>query len=76
MNNVYVKSAIYLTGFGALSWVLLEVTTPSKEKLEEIKRQQGAALEQSSSQKALFLKTLKEASESKEPLYLKKNKSE
>lgn len=66
--NVYVKSAIYLTGFSALGWVLLEVTTPSKEKLEEIKKQQGVVLEESSSQKALFLKTLKEASEGKDPL--------
>lgn len=70
--NIFVKSAIYLTGFSALGWVLLEVTTPSQEKLEEIKKQQGAALEENSSQKALFMKTLKEASESKVPLYLKK----
>lgn len=73
--NIYLKSALYLTGFGALSWVLLEVTAPSQEKVDEIKRQ-GAGLEESKSQKALFLKTLKEASESKEPLYLKKKKSE
>lgn len=66
--NVFVKSAIYLTGFSALGWVLLEVTTPSKEKLEEIKKQQGVALEEGSSQKALFLKTLKEASEGKDSL--------
>lgn len=71
--NIFVKSAIYLTGFGALSWVLLEATTPSKEKLDEIKRQQGVALEENKSQKALFLKTLKEASEGKDPL---KRKSE
>lgn len=71
--NVFVKSAIYLTGFGALGWVLLEVTTPSQEKLEEIKRQQGVALEESSSQKALFLKTLKEASEGKVDFLKKKN---
>lgn len=74
--NIFVKSAIYLTGFGALSWVLLEVTTPSQEKVNEIKRRQSTELEESKSQKALFLKTLKEASEGKDPLYLKKKKSE
>lgn len=71
--NVFVKSAIYLTGFGALGWVLLEVTTPSQEKLDELKKQQGVALEENSSQKALFLKTLKEASEGKVDLLKKKN---
>lgn len=75
--NLYVKSALYLTGFSALSWVLLEVTEPSKEKLAEIKRQRGiTATEDTTSQKALLMKTLKEASESKDPIYLKKSKNE
>lgn len=75
--NLYVKSALYLTGFSALSWVLLEVTEPSKEKLAEIKRQRGiTSTEDTTSQKALLMKTLKEASESKDPIYLKKSKNE
>lgn len=75
--NLYVKSALYLTGFSALSWVLLEVTEPSKEKLAEIKRQRGITSEgDTTSQKALLMKTLKEASESKDPIYLKKSKNE
>lgn len=74
--NVYLKSAIYLVGFSALGYVLSEITTPSKEKLAEIKRQQGITSPDSTSQKALFMKTLKEASENKDPIYLKKSKSE
>lgn len=69
--NVYIKSAVYLAVFGGLGYVLLEITTPSKSKLDEIKRQQGVTAEDSR-KKAQFLKVLKEASESSEPIYLKK----
>lgn len=69
--NVYIKSAAYLAVFGGIGYVLLEVTKPSKETLEEIKRKQGVTAEDTS-KKALFMKKLKEASESSEPIYLKK----
>lgn len=71
--NVYLKSVVYLVAFGGAGYVLSEVTKPSKEKLDKLKRQhpEGTAAEDIS-KKALFMQKLKEASESSEPIYLKK----
>lgn len=71
--NVYVKSVVYLVAFGGTGYVLSEITKPSQEKLEQLKRQQGGAVVDKG-QKALFMEKLKEASESSEPIYLKKKK--
>lgn len=73
--NALIKSAVYLTVFGGIGYVLLEVTKPNPERLAEIKRKQGVTADDTS-KKALFLQKLKEASESSEPIYLKKKKSE
>lgn len=73
--NKYIKSVVYLTVFGGIGYVLLEVTKPSKEKVAELKRQRDST-EDSKNRKALFMKKLQEASESKEPIYLKKPKDE
>lgn len=71
--NVYLKSLVYLVAFGGAGYVLSEITKPSKETLEKLKRQHpGAAAAEDSSKKALFMQKLKEASESSEPIYLKK----
>lgn len=70
--NVYIKSLVYLAAFGGAGYVLSEVTTPSKEKLELLKRQNHGEAAEDTSKKALFMKKLKEASESSEPIYLKK----
>lgn len=73
--NVYIKSVVYLAVFGGAGYVLSEVTKPSKEKIDLLKRQhqagKAAAIEDTS-KKALFMKKLKEASESSEPIYLKR----
>lgn len=70
--NVYIKSVIYLAVFSGAGYVLSEITTPSKEKLELLKRQHEGGSVEDTSKKALFMKKLKEASESSEPIYLKK----
>lgn len=70
--NVYIKSVVYLAAFGGAGYVLSEVTKPSKEKIELLKRQHHGEAVEDKSQKALFMKKLKEASESSEPIYLKK----
>lgn len=72
--NVYIKSVVYLVAFGGIGYVLSELTKPSKEKLELIKRQQGGGPIVDKGQKALFMQKLKEASESSEPIYLKRKK--
>lgn len=70
--NVYIKSVVYLAVFGGAGYVLSEITKPSKEKLELLKQQQQGGAVEDNSKKALFMKKLKEASESSEPIYLKK----
>lgn len=70
--NVYIKSVVYLAVFGGAGYVLSEITKPSKEKLELLKRQNQTGSVEDKSKKALFMKKLKEASESSEPIYLKK----
>lgn len=77
--NAILKSAIYLAVFGGVGYVLLEVTKPSKARLDELKRQHqrgGAEATEAYKKKALFMQKLKEASESSEPIYLKKKKEE
>lgn len=70
--NVYIKSVIYLAVFSGAGYVLSEITKPSKEKLELLKRQHEGGSVEDTSKKALFMKKLKEASESSDPVYLKK----
>ncbi|EAT41883.2 AAEL006520-PA [Aedes aegypti] len=72
--NVYIKSVVYLVAFGGAGYVLSELTKPSKEKIDLLKRQHhgGPAASEAASKKALFMQKLKEASESSEPIYLKK----
>lgn len=70
--NVYIKSVVYLAVFGGAGYVLSEITKPSKEKLELLKRQHHGGSVEDTNKKALFMKKLKEASESSEPIYLKK----
>ncbi|XP_055539150.1 uncharacterized protein LOC129726462 [Wyeomyia smithii] len=73
--NAIVKSAVYLTAIGGIGYVLLEVTKPSKARLDELKRQHqrgSAEAAEAQSKKALFMQKIKEAAESKEPIYLKK----
>ncbi|XP_055636991.1 uncharacterized protein LOC129775856 [Toxorhynchites rutilus septentrionalis] len=76
MMNVYIKSVIYLTVFGGVGYVLSEVTKPSKEKIDKIRQSQSYAESDDKSRKALFMKKLKEAGESSEPIYLKKRKED
>lgn len=73
--SVYIKSVVYLVAFGGAGYVLSEITKPSKEKIDLLKRQHqhpGTTTSEAYNQKALFMKKLKEASESSEPIYLKK----
>lgn len=73
--NVIIKSVVYLVAFGGAGYVLSEITKPSKEKIDLLKRQHqhaGTTASEASSKKALFMQKLKEASESSEPIYLKK----
>lgn len=73
--NAILKSAVYLTVFGGLGYVLLEVSKPNKAKLDELKRKHqrsSAEVAEAHSKKALFMQKLKEASESDAPIYLKK----
>lgn len=77
--NVCIKSILYLAVFGGAGYVLSEVTKPSKEKIELLKRQHRAdntVPNEEKNKKALFMQKLKEASESSEPIYLKKKKNE
>lgn len=70
--NVYIKSVVYLAVFSGAGYVLSEITKPNKEKLELLKRQHEGESVEDSSKKALFMRKLKEASESSVPIYLKK----
>lgn len=72
--NAYIKSVVYLVAFGTTGYVLSELTKPSKETLELLKRQHQGGTSEDTSKKALFMQKLKEASESSEPIYLKKKK--
>lgn len=77
--NVYIKSILYLAVFSGAGYVLSEVTTPSKEKIDLLKRQhrEGNTLAvEERNKKALLMQKLKEASENSEPVYLKKKKNE
>lgn len=73
--NVYTKSILYLAVFGGAGYVLSEVTKPSKEKIELLKRHHRADNNlgnEEKTKKALLMQKLKEASENPEPIYLKK----
>lgn len=71
--NVYIKSVAYLVAFGGAGYVLAEITKPSQEKIDLLKRQHHPEqTAEDTSKKALFMKKLKEASESSEPIYLKR----
>ncbi|XP_055592883.1 uncharacterized protein LOC129744402 [Uranotaenia lowii] len=75
--NVYIKSAIYLTVCGGIGYVLLEVTKPNKEKIAKINENQAPiAYGESAKKKALFMQKLREASESKDPIYIPKQKDQ
>ncbi|XP_040167063.1 uncharacterized protein LOC120902410 [Anopheles arabiensis] len=66
---VWVKSVVYLAIFGGVGYGLLELTTPSEDKLKQF-RQPGLEAEEKG-KKALFMKKIQEASR-EEPIYLKK----
>lgn len=69
--NPYLQSLVWLVGCGGVGYVLLELTTPSESKINEIRNATSRhALNQRDQQKALFMEKLKEATHSK-PVYLK-----
>ena len=71
--NPYVKSLFWLLSIGGIGYGLMILTEPSEEKLAKIRSTTaGVHLSEDEKKKVLFLKKLKEAATTKEPIYLKK----
>lgn len=68
---VYFKSVVYLGVFGSLGYALMKISEPSEEKKRRI-AQTGYKDPEATSQKALFLEKLKQAT-TDTPIYLKKS---
>lgn len=69
--NPYIKSIVWLIGFGGTGYVLMELTKPNAAKIAEIRRSSDRqAFNEKDKQKALFMQKLQEATQSK-PVYLK-----
>lgn len=69
---VYFKSALWLAGLGGLGYGLMVLTTPSQEKLDEIKAKSKIYMNEEDKRKALFMKHLQEAATDDIPIYLQK----
>ena len=69
----YIKSVVWLIGFGGAGYVLMELTKPSQSKLDQIRASSNQLpLSEQNKQKALFLQKLKEAADpGTPPAYLK-----
>lgn len=67
---VYIKSLFWLIGLGGLGYGLLQLTTPSQERINELKLKYPEYLSEDEKRKLLFMKKLKEAS-TDTPIYLK-----
>lgn len=69
--NPYFQSLVWLVGCGGIGYVLLELTTPSATKIDEIRSASDRhLLHQRDQKKALFMEKLQEAAHGK-PVYLK-----
>lgn len=69
-SNPYVKSLIWLIGFGGAGYGLLLLTEPSAEKIERIKASAAPNHPNIDQQKkALFMKKLQEAATTSTPIY-------
>lgn len=69
--NPYIKSIVWLVGFGGLGYVLMELTNPSEAKIAQIRNSsERQLLNEKEKQKQLFMQKLQEATHSK-PVYLK-----
>ncbi|KAH8409594.1 hypothetical protein KR222_010017 [Zaprionus bogoriensis] len=69
-SNPYVKSLLWLIGFGGAGYGLLLLTEPNAEKIERIKASaRPVHPDVSSQQKALFMKKLQEAATTSTPIY-------
>lgn len=69
--NPYIKSIVWLVGFGGAGYVLMELTKPNEAKLAAIRNSsERQSLNEKEKQKLLFMQKLQEATHSK-PVYLK-----
>lgn len=71
---LYVKSLVWLVGFGGTGYILMEFTKPSEKKIQEIRNSSNRHLQnEQAKQKDLFLQKIKEAgAPNSEPIYLRK----
>lgn len=70
--NPYAQSAVWLFGFTAVGYVLMELTKPSAEKLQQIRNASDRhLLNERDRKKELFMQKLSEAAGAEKPVYLK-----
>lgn len=68
--NPYVKSLIWLVGFGGIGYGLMLLTEPNAEKIERIRASGSPTqLSEDEKKKALFMKKLQEAATTSTPIY-------
>lgn len=67
------KSLVYLASFTAVGYVLMKLTEPSPEKLNQLNRYKDP---ETRKRTELILQKLKEASERKDPVYNTQNNKE
>jgi len=70
---VYIKSLLWLVGLGGLGFGLLKLTSPSSEKIAEIKSKNSAYLTEDEKRKLLFIQRLKQST-TETPIYSQKTK--
>ncbi|KAH8377472.1 hypothetical protein KR093_005646 [Drosophila rubida] len=69
-SNPYVKSVLWLIGFGGMGYGLMMLTEPSAEKIQRIRASASPTqLTVDEQKKALFMEKLKEAATSSTPIY-------
>ncbi|XP_034099516.1 uncharacterized protein LOC133847594 [Drosophila sulfurigaster albostrigata] len=69
-SNPYVKSVLWLIGFGGMGYGLMLLTEPSAEKIERIRASGSPTqLTVDEKKKALFMEKLKAAATSSTPIY-------
>ncbi|EDW63983.1 uncharacterized protein [Drosophila virilis] len=69
-SNPYVKSVLWLVGFGGIGYGLMLLTEPSAEKIERIKASGSPGqYNADDKKKALFMQKLQEAATSSTPIY-------
>ncbi|XP_034472374.1 uncharacterized protein LOC117780083 [Drosophila innubila] len=69
-SNPYVKSLLWLVGFGGIGYGLMLLTEPNADKIERIKASVSPThLTEDEKKKALFMKKLQEAASTSTPIY-------